>query len=72
MARGTPKPSNFHGIFYYKPSIWGTPVYGNPHIAPRKPRVIFFLCQTEIRRLHCSPPSIFHDGTKEHLRKGGI
>ena len=29
---GSPQIINFHRIFPYKPTIWGTPIYGNHHI----------------------------------------
>ena len=32
INRATPKSSMKNWIFFYKPSIWGTSIYGNPHI----------------------------------------
>ena len=30
--RGIPKSSHFNRVFHYKPSILGTPIFGNTHI----------------------------------------
>ena len=29
---GTPKSSHVNRVFHYKPSIWGTPVFGNTYM----------------------------------------
>ena len=29
---GYPKIIHFNGIVHYRPSIWGYPTYGNPHM----------------------------------------
>ena len=62
LKQGYPQIIHFNGIFYYKPSIWGYPICGNPHMRP------LFRTATCM----CSEGQSLHGGPRPFSRPHGL